>query len=77
MTSRAEEKFERYGGDDIHEPSPKEPSVNRSLWKEPTLDGNMVTWNGPEDPTNPQNWSIKYKWLVTAICMVITVNVYV
>jgi multidrug resistance protein len=75
ITARAEEKLERYGGDDIHEPSAKELTVGSSLREEPTLDANMVTWDGPNDSTNPQNWSIKYKWLVTAVCMVITVNV--
>ena len=79
LTSRGEEHFERYGGDDIHEPIPKEflvggPSLVQS---ETTIDANMVTWDGPNDLSNPQNWSTKYKWFVTVVCTVITVNVYV
>ena len=79
ITSRGEEYFERYGGDDIHEPPPKEflvggPSLAQS---ETTLDANMITWDSPNDPSNPQNWSIKYKWFVTVVCTVITINVYV
>lgn len=23
------------------------------------------TWDGPDDPENPFNWSIRYKWLLT------------
>lgn len=79
ITSREEENFERYGGDDIHEPPPKELIARGpgSLPPEPTLDVNMVAWDGPDDPTNPQNWSLKYKLLVTAVCIVMTLNVYV
>jgi hypothetical protein len=22
-------------------------------------------WDGPDDPENPFNWSLKYKWLLT------------
>ena len=44
---------------------------------ESTIDANMITWDSPNDPSNPQNWSIKYKWFITVICTVITVNMYV
>ncbi|KAG8922392.1 hypothetical protein FRC00_007490 [Tulasnella sp. 408] len=26
-------------------------------------DPNVVTWDGPDDPANPQNWSGKKKWI--------------
>lgn len=76
IASRGEDEFERYGGDDIHEPPPK-PSViqNAILPSEKTIDVNMVTWEGPNDPTNPQNWTIKHKWLVTLVIIIMTVNV--
>jgi DHA1 family multidrug resistance protein-like MFS transporter len=79
ITSRGEEHFERYGGDDIHEPPPKEFLVGglSLAQSETTLDAKMITWDSPNDPSNPQNWSIKYKWFVTVVCTVITVNVYV
>ncbi|CAA7270304.1 unnamed protein product [Cyclocybe aegerita] len=73
VASREEEDFEHYGGDDIHEPSPK--TGTNTFPPAPTLDANMVTWDGPDDPTNPQNWSIRYKWLITAVCIIMTVNV--
>jgi hypothetical protein len=71
--AREEKAFESYGGDDPHEPPSKKdvPSV------EEQADANMVTWDGPDDPTNPQNWSKPYKWFITVICCVMTVNVYV
>jgi MFS transporter, DHA1 family, multidrug resistance protein len=76
IASRGEEDFERYGRDDIQEPPPKEPIVRgtRPLPSEPTLEGSIVTWDGPDDPTNPQTWSTSYKWLITAISIVMTVN---
>ncbi|KAI0036325.1 major facilitator superfamily domain-containing protein [Vararia minispora EC-137] len=39
------------------------------------LDVNLVTWDGPDDPENPQNWSHRYRWLVTLICALMTINV--
>lgn len=25
----------------------------------------QVTWDGPDDPENPFNWGVRYKWLLT------------
>ncbi|WPH01808.1 Hypothetical protein R9X50_00466200 [Acrodontium crateriforme] len=36
---------------------------NRS--KRTEKDVNLVTWDGPDDPDNPKNWSNRKKWLVT------------
>ena len=79
ITARGEEHIERYGGDDIHEPPPKGFLVGGTKLEqsETTIDANMVTWDSPNDPSNPQNWSVKYKWFVTFLCTLITVNVYV
>lgn len=79
---RDEENFERYGGDDIHEPPPKTPKFpSRSNVLSPsaatTLDSDMITWDGPDDPENPQNWSTRYKWMVTIVCVIMSVNVFV
>lgn len=65
--------FEKYGGDDIHEPPPK----TRDYIARPSeaeSDPDLVTWDGPDDPTNPQNWSNKYRWFLTVVCSVMTVN---
>lgn len=37
----------------------------------------LVTWDGPDDPDNPHNWSIAYRWWATLLCAVMTLNVYV
>lgn len=36
-----------------------------------------VTWDGDNDPNNPQNWSYSYKWFITLICGLLTLNVCV
>jgi hypothetical protein len=35
----------------------------------------VVTWDGPDDPENPKNWSYAYKWWVTAIVCILSLNV--
>ncbi|KAF8649063.1 hypothetical protein AX16_006036 [Volvariella volvacea WC 439] len=40
-----------------------------------TPDPNLVTWDGPNDPANPQNWSVSYKWFLTLVCAAMTINV--
>ncbi|KIM80274.1 hypothetical protein PILCRDRAFT_822775 [Piloderma croceum F 1598] len=65
--AREEKAFESYGGDDPHEPPDNKDEEQAEV--------NMVTWDGPDDPTNPHNWSKPYKWFITVICCVMTVNV--
>ncbi len=43
----------------------------------PNTDPNLVTWDGADDLENPQNWSFWYKWWITIVCTVMTLNVYV
>lgn len=31
------------------------------------MDPNLVTWDSPDDPANPKNWSMKRKWAATLI----------
>ena len=33
----------------------------------PILDPYLVTWDGPNDATNPKNWTLRRKWLVTIV----------
>jgi hypothetical protein len=68
-----EKIFEAYGGDDPHEPA-KDKNITPVEIEE---DSNRVTWDGPHDPANPQNWSMSYKWLITALCCLMTANTYV
>jgi hypothetical protein len=34
----------------------------------------FVTWDGPDDPENPKNWSCAYKWWVTAIICILSLD---
>ncbi|KAL6304110.1 MFS polyamine transporter [Sparassis latifolia] len=68
-------RTERYGGDDPRDPPPKDSGDTRLPQKEENFDYNKVTWDGPDDPENPQNWSHPRKWTITAICLLMTINV--
>jgi len=77
IASHAGEDFERYGGNDVHDPPPRTPK-NEALGPPPDMkDPNMVDWDGPGDQENPQNWSLKYKWFITFLSILMTVNVCV
>jgi DHA1 family multidrug resistance protein-like MFS transporter len=77
IASRAEEDFERYGGNDIHDPPPRTPKSEVLVPTPDMKDPNLVDWDGPGDQENPQNWSLKYKWFITFLCILMTVNVCV
>ena len=70
-----ERRMEKYGGNDINEPEPKTPHPLAFL--APPQDPNMIAWDGPEDQGNPQNWSDRRKWMVTIVCVIMSVNVCV
>lgn len=69
-----EHEIVRYGGDELEDPPIKGHSESPS---HPTKDPNMVDWDGPNDPENPQNWSVRFKWMMTIVVIIMTVNVYV
>ena len=35
----------------------------------------FVTWDGPDDPENPKNWSYAYKWWITVIMCILSLDV--
>jgi hypothetical protein len=39
--------------------------------------GNIVTWDGDNDPENPMNWSMGKKWLTIALISILTLVTYV
>lgn len=39
------------------------------------VDPNMVTWDGPDDPQNPQNWPDGKKWVVTIVSVNLALSV--
>jgi multidrug resistance protein len=58
-TSSIDEKdIEKGPLDQVAAPPPKDPFE--------------VTWDGPDDPTNPKNWSLRSKWLLTVIVSLFT-----
>jgi multidrug resistance protein len=40
---------------------------------EEETDPNVVSWDGPDDPQNPKNWTDKKKWTNVAVLSVLTV----
>lgn len=43
--------------------------------KEPQTDPNLVVWTGPDDPENPQNFSVPFKWTITMLLSSLTLFV--
>ncbi|KAF7969427.1 hypothetical protein HWV62_27375 [Athelia sp. TMB] len=39
------------------------------------VDPNIVTWDGPDDPKNPKNWSTGYRYFLSMVACVTTLNV--
>ncbi|KAJ7171197.1 major facilitator superfamily domain-containing protein [Mycena filopes] len=70
-----EEEMHRYGGDAPSPPPPKSPGKPWAPAPSAPLDPEEVTWDGPDDQNNPQNWSVRRKWAVTMVCIIMTVNV--
>lgn len=70
------DKDEQY---DEKDQDSNEPPASSQAAPAPQADDestNLVDWDGPEDPENPQNWSGKYKWYVIMIfaCMTFVVS---
>ena len=71
-------RVEVYVDNKPQDPSLKEPAVLvLPFLPQPNTDPNLVTWDGPDDPANPQNWSFWYKSWLTGVCSLMTVAVYV
>jgi hypothetical protein len=52
---------------DFSNDKPSEQLQKEKTREEQARDPNLVTWDGPDDPTNPKNWSIKRKWAATFV----------
>ena len=78
-TQPDEAHFKFYGKNNPQDPPAKNNSSASPLpfLPKPNTDPNVVTWDGPEDPENPKNWSFSYRWFITIACTVMTLNVYV
>ncbi|KAF2270173.1 MFS general substrate transporter [Lojkania enalia] len=54
-------------------PSSRPNAAESSLLRKEAKDPNLIEWDGPCDPGNPQNWPRWRKWVVTMILGLITV----
>jgi hypothetical protein len=59
----------------VPETGPESPTRNGTGEKgeEEDKDPNIVTWDGPDDPTNPMNWTMRKKWSNVAVLSVLTI----
>ncbi|KAI4165240.1 MAG: hypothetical protein LQ342_001108 [Letrouitia transgressa] len=44
-----------------------EAPLEKRASKKAVKDQNLVTWEGPQDPENPKNWSLRRKWAATVV----------
>ncbi|KAI9434586.1 MFS polyamine transporter [Lactarius indigo] len=62
-----------YSGDSPQTPQLKEPLTPQlPFLPKPNTDPNLVTWDGPDDLANPQNWSYGFKLWLTAVSNLMT-----
>jgi hypothetical protein len=77
---QTEREIKMYGADDPQELLPKDhvrPSSSLPVATSPAKGLSKISWDGNDDPGNPQNWPYSKRWRITFICMLLTVNVYV
>ena len=43
------------------------PSLKKTQSTKSVRDPNLVTWDSPDDPENPKNWTKKQKWFATLV----------
>lgn len=54
------------GGDE------EEATIEEQMQSQPPADPKIVTWNGPDDPENPKNFTWFRKWLIVVSTAVMT-----
>lgn len=59
----------RDGIPDVRDVEKAEFAKEQAKESAPPKDPNVVSWEGPEDPGNPKNWSLRRKW---AACLVVS-----
>ncbi|KAF2684311.1 MFS multidrug transporter-like protein [Lentithecium fluviatile CBS 122367] len=68
------EKDHRTFGSQSTAPGEYHPSTDRRNTETRLIDGKeveVISWDGPNDPDNPFNWSLKYKWFLTVtVCFI-------
>lgn len=72
--SSASDELQSKIPDDDKSPRDATPSSEQNILQtEGTRE--IVTWDGPDDPDNPKNWSYAYKWWITIIMCIISLDV--
>ncbi|KAF3040319.1 hypothetical protein E8E12_008193 [Didymella heteroderae] len=74
-SQRAKEISPSSSTDDIPEAIPADSVIGAELKLEQSA--TLVGWDGPKDPSNPQNWPMREKVLVTSLIGLYTFAVYV
>jgi hypothetical protein len=69
----SDERLSKVPNDDKSQSDVAGSASLEALRTEGTRD--FVTWDGPDDPENPKNWSYGYKWWVTAIVCILSLDV--
>ncbi|KAL1634056.1 hypothetical protein SLS58_010850 [Diplodia intermedia] len=59
----------RDGIPDVRDVEKAELAKEQAKNDAPPKDPNTVSWDGPDDPANPKNWSLRRKW---AACLVVS-----
>ena len=67
---------ERRGSYDLEGGRQKFPAVEPAV-QFPSEEANIVSWDGPDDPDNPLNWSSGLKWSNIALVSAITFITFV
>ncbi|KAF2723576.1 MFS general substrate transporter [Polychaeton citri CBS 116435] len=79
----SDEEYELEAPDNREWPLPRDSngmtygqiSIQRNIStrsKKSMKDPDLVTWDGPDDPENPKNWTRKRKWAATAVVSLFT-----
>jgi DHA1 family multidrug resistance protein-like MFS transporter len=77
-TNKSHPNDQHYGekDQDVNEPSPDTQDAGVPAPPSDAERTDIVDWDGPHDPENPQNWSSKYRWWIIMIlaCMTFVVS---
>jgi hypothetical protein len=71
-TSSSRTSFSEENTKDDIEKGPDGANPHDAPGVSPSKDPNLVDWDGPSDPDNPQNWSLAKKWYITMILSCLT-----
>lgn len=58
------------------QPVPSSTDVENISPNSLSSQGNIVDWDAPDDPQNPQNWPSSKKWIIIILISLITFNQY-